>query len=116
MRCRDKYYWGMFRLAALSDKLGGLKPIHYRHIDIHQDYRNLLVEQIAERIFSRCYFYQLMLGIRQYRFQRKEILKLIINQKNIEIIINNLHFLTRPLFYSHPTIDRMIVIVNDSIT
>ena len=43
----------MPRVAVLAQKLGGLEPVHPRHVDIQQDDGELSLEHALQRLLAR---------------------------------------------------------------
>src|SRR5207244_1452846 len=69
----------------LPDQGCGLKAIYIGHFDIQQDDRNLVPQQILQRLGTRTCLHEILVQALEYAFQREQILAAIIDKKDVDL-------------------------------
>ena len=85
---RQKDYGYVAGSITASNQLGGFQTVKVRHVNVHEDDRDFIVQKIPERIVARSRTYQISVGSFQYRLQRQQVCRAVVNHQNVDLFFS----------------------------
>ena len=73
----------VFRALALLDQLRRLEAVEQRHLDVEQDDRDVVEQQLAERLFSGMGVEEVLLERLEDGLQRKQVLRTVVDEQDV---------------------------------
>ena len=87
------------RALALADEGGGLEAVHARHVHVQQDHREVLVQDVLQRLLARLGLDQVLAELGQDGLQDDELVGTVVHEEDADLLLRAVprgHGLRRP--------------------
>jgi hypothetical protein len=70
---------------ALANELGGLEAVHAGHVDVEQDYGEVVVEQAAQRLTPGIGADDGLPKLLEHRLERQQLVRLVVDDEDVDL-------------------------------
>jgi hypothetical protein len=81
------------RSLALADELGGLDAVHARHLDVHEDEREVLLQKALQCLLTRARLDEVLAEILEHGLEGQEVRRVVVDQEDVDLVVGG-HILT----------------------
>src|SRR5579871_1534105 len=83
---RDEDDRRFLKTRMLADHLGELEAVEFRHADVDQDHRDVVLEEKRQRLTRRGRLHQVFVELAQDDFVGEQLFRLIVDQKDVDFV------------------------------
>ena len=84
---RDEQDRRVARTLPFANQGGGLEAVHLRHLDVQQDDRKVVVQELAQSFLAGRRLDQILSQILQDRFQGEQIRRTVVDQQDLYTLV-----------------------------